>query len=137
LTILKKELLKRVRASNAATRDRYPARSKNMGRREYAGGYPRRRYGGQSSHSSKSIFHYGRIPTRKRGRVMTKAIDAANNYIDFEEAIGLEELYARTLNLIIEIATEEEGEYDDQEAVVYIERLIGYAARYAKEEEGK
>jgi len=68
---------------------------------------------------------------------MTKAIDAANSYIDFEEAIGLEELYARTLNLIIEIAKEEEGEYDDQEAVAYIERLIGYAARYAKEEEGK
>jgi len=66
---------------------------------------------------------------------MTKAIDAANAYIDFEEAIGLEELYARTLDLIIEIATEEEGEYDDQEAVAYIERLIGYATRYAKEEE--
>jgi hypothetical protein len=41
-----------------------------MGRREYAGGYPRRRYGGQSSYSSKSIFHYGWILTRKRGRVM-------------------------------------------------------------------
>ena len=68
---------------------------------------------------------------------MTKAIDAANAYIDFEEAIGLEELYARTLDLIIEIATEEEGKYDDQEAVAYIERLIGYATRYAKEEEGK
>ena len=66
---------------------------------------------------------------------MTKAIDAANSYIDFEEAIGLEGLYARTLDLIIEIATEQEGEYDDQEAVAYIERLIGYAARYAKEEE--
>ena len=68
---------------------------------------------------------------------MTKAIDAANNYLDFEEAIGLEELYARTLDLIIEIATEEEGEYSDDEAVTYIERLIGYATRYAKEEEGK
>jgi hypothetical protein len=68
---------------------------------------------------------------------MTKAIDAANSYIDFEEAIGLEELYARTLDLIIEIATEEEGEYSDYEAVTYIERLIGYADRYAKEEEGK
>lgn len=68
---------------------------------------------------------------------MTKAIDAANEYIDFEEAIGLEELYARTLDLIIEIATEEEGEYSDHEAIIYIERLIGYADRYAKEEEGK
>ena len=69
---------------------------------------------------------------------MTKAIDAANAYIDFEEAIGLQELYARTLDLIIEIATEKEGECDDQEAVAYIERLIGYATRYAKEEgEGK
>jgi septation ring formation regulator EzrA len=65
---------------------------------------------------------------------MTKAIDAANSYIDFEEAIGLEELYARTLDLIIEIATEEEGEYDDKDAVIYIERLIEYANRYAKEE---
>jgi hypothetical protein len=65
---------------------------------------------------------------------MTKAIDAANAYIDFEEAIGLQELYARTLDLIIEIATEEKGERDDQEAVAYIERLIGYATRYAKEE---
>jgi septation ring formation regulator EzrA len=65
---------------------------------------------------------------------MTKAIDAANAYIDFEEAIGLEELDARTLDLIIEIATEEEGEYDDKDAVNYIERLIEYANRYAKEE---
>jgi len=68
---------------------------------------------------------------------MTKAIDAADNYIDFEEAIGLEELYARTLDLVIEIATEQDGEYSDQEAIMYIERLIGHAERYAKEEEGK
>ena len=44
-------------------------------------------------------------------------------------------MYARTLDLIIEIATEEEGEYDDKDAVAYIERLIDYANRYAKEEE--
>jgi hypothetical protein len=68
---------------------------------------------------------------------MTKAIDAANSYLDFEEAIGLEELYARTLDLVIEIATEEEGEYSDKEALIYIERLISHADRYAKEEEGK
>ena len=67
----------------------------------------------------------------------TRAIDAANEYVDFVEAIGLQELYARTLDLIIEIATEEDGEYDDKDAVNYIERLIDYAEQYAKEEEGR
>ena len=66
---------------------------------------------------------------------MTKAIDAANYYLDFVEAIGVDDLPGRTLDLIIEIATEEEGEYSDEEAIAYIERLIGYATRYAKEEE--
>lgn len=67
---------------------------------------------------------------------MTKAIDAANEYVDFVEAIGGGDLAGRTLDLIIEIATEEEGEYSDHEAVIYIERLIDYANRYDKEERG-
>jgi hypothetical protein len=58
----------RERANNATTRDRYPARSKDMGRREYVGSYPCRRYRRQSSDPSKSIFHYGWIPTREGER---------------------------------------------------------------------
>ena len=68
---------------------------------------------------------------------MTKAIDAANSYLDFVEAIGGGDLPGRTLDLILEIGTEEEGEYSDHEAIIYIESLIEYANRYAKEEEGK
>jgi hypothetical protein len=65
---------------------------------------------------------------------MTNAIDAANSYLDFVEAIGVGDVSRRTLDLILEIATEEEGEISDAHALIYIERLISHSDRYAEEE---
>lgn len=65
---------------------------------------------------------------------MVNAIDAADSYLDFVEAIGVGDLSRRTLDLILEIATEGEGEISNAHALIYIERLISHSDRYAEEE---